>query len=33
MGDFSIDQNGDTTLARCGLFEISDSHLGQVGET
>lgn len=32
MGHFAIDQNGDTTLARYGLFEIHDSHLVQVGE-
>jgi branched-chain amino acid transport system substrate-binding protein len=33
MGDFSIDQNGDTTLARYGLFVIRDSRLVQVGQT
>jgi branched-chain amino acid transport system substrate-binding protein len=32
MGDFSIDQNGDTTLARYGLFVIRDSRLVQVGQ-
>jgi branched-chain amino acid transport system substrate-binding protein len=32
MGQFAIDQNGDTTLARYGLFEIRDSRLVQVGE-
>jgi branched-chain amino acid transport system substrate-binding protein len=32
MGTFAIDQNGDTTLARYGLFEIRDSHLVQVGQ-
>lgn len=32
MGHFAIDQNGDTTLARYGLFEIHDSHLVQVGQ-
>lgn len=32
MGHFAIDQNGDTTLARYGLFEIHDAHLVQVGE-
>jgi branched-chain amino acid transport system substrate-binding protein len=32
MGNFSIDQNGDTTLARYGWFEIRDSHLVQVGQ-
>lgn len=32
MGHFAIDQNGDTTLARYGLFEIRDSKLVQVGQ-
>jgi branched-chain amino acid transport system substrate-binding protein len=32
MGNFAIDQNGDTTLASYGLFEIRDSHLVQVGQ-
>jgi branched-chain amino acid transport system substrate-binding protein len=33
MGHFSIDQNGDTTLARYGQFVIRDAKLVQVGET
>jgi branched-chain amino acid transport system substrate-binding protein len=32
MGNFAIDQNGDTTLARYGFFEIHDAHLVQVGQ-
>ncbi len=32
MGDYAIDQNGDTTLARYGLFVIRDSRLVQVGQ-
>jgi len=33
MGDFSIDQNGDTTLARFGQFVLRDGRLVEVGQT
>jgi branched-chain amino acid transport system substrate-binding protein len=32
MGSFSIDQNGDTTLARYGQFVIRDGHLVEMGQ-